>query len=67
MHLSPDVEYTNKNPTGSLFYLISVSQSGRNRPLGGDFNWQSGEKNKGPNRGAKQHKGGENALPLIDD
>jgi len=34
----------------------SVSQSGRNRPLGGDFDGQGGEKNKG----------GENAHLLIN-
>jgi len=42
-----------------------VSQSGRNRALGGDFEWQGGEKNKGGDREAKQHAGGENAQPLI--
>ena len=34
-------------------------------PLGGDFDGQGGEKNKGDD-GAKQHQGGENAQPLID-
>jgi len=49
----------------TLIYT-SVSQSWRNRPLDGDFERQGGEKNKGGDRGAKQHKGGENAQPLID-
>jgi len=43
-----------------LFY-ISGSQSGRNRPLWGDFEEQGSDKNKGSDLGAKQHKGGENA------
>jgi len=34
---------------------MSVSQRGRNRPLGGDFDGQGGD------------RGGENAQPLIDD
>jgi len=40
----------------------SGSQSGRSRPLGGDFEGQGGD------RGPKQHKGGKNAptRPLID-
>jgi len=37
-----------------LWAYFSVSQSGWNRPLGGDFDEQGG------NRGAKQRKGGEN-------
>jgi len=35
-------------------------------PPWGDFEWQGGDKSKGGNRGAKQHKGGENAQPIID-
>jgi len=43
-----------------LFYTVG-SQSGWNRPLGVDVEEQGGD------RGAKQHKGGENtqSLPLI--
>jgi len=37
-----------------------------NRPLGGDFDGQEGEKNKWGDRGAKKHKGGESAQRLID-
>jgi len=36
-------------------------------PPGGDFDGQVGEKNKGGDRGAKKHQGGENAQSLIDD
>jgi len=53
----------------SLFisYLqSSVSQSGRNRPLGGDFEGQGGEKIKGGDRAAKKHQGDENVQPLIE-
>jgi len=39
----------------------SGSQNGWNRSLGGDFERQEGEQSKGGDRGAKQHKGGENA------
>jgi len=35
-------------------------------PPWGDFEEQGGEKNKVGDRVAKQHKGGENAQPLID-
>ena len=41
-------------------FISVVLKSGRNRPLGGDFERQGGD------RGSKQHKGGENAQPLID-
>ena len=44
----------------------SGSRSGQNRPLGGDFEGQGDETNKGGDRGAKQHRGGENDQPLID-
>jgi len=46
----------------------SGSQSRRNRTLGGDFEGQGGEQNKGVNKWENQHKGNENAkpLPLID-
>jgi len=40
-----------------LKLLISGSQSRRIRRLGGDYDEQEGEKNKGGDRGAKQHKG----------
>jgi len=45
----------------------SDSQSGPNRPLWGDFEGQVGQRNKGGDRGAKQHKGRENALPLTEN
>ena len=35
-------------------------------PLGGDFEKQGGEKNKAGDKREKQHKGSENAQPLID-
>jgi len=44
----------------------SVSQTWWNHPLVGDFERQGGKKNKGGDRGPKQHKRGENAQPLID-
>jgi len=44
----------------------SGSQSGWNRPQGGDFERQGNEKVKEGGRGAKQHKVGEMAQPLID-
>jgi len=40
-----------------LKLFISGSQSRRIRRLGGDYDEQEGEKNKGGDRGAKQHKG----------
>jgi len=51
----------------ALLYNIG-SQSRRNRTLGGDFEGQGGEQNKGVNKWENQHKGNENAkpLPLID-
>jgi len=39
------------------FIYPSVSQSGRNRPLGVDFEGQGGEKTKGGNRGTKHTRG----------
>jgi len=36
---------------------MNVSQSGRNRPLGGDFDGQGGEKIKGAIGGRKNTKG----------
>jgi len=40
-----------------LFWISSVSQSGWNRPLGGDFDEQGGEKSKGAIGGQKNTKG----------
>jgi len=45
----------------------SGSQSGQNRPLGGDFPGQGSDKTNWGDRGqVKQHKGKESSKPLID-
>jgi len=50
----------------ALYSLVQWFSKWAEWPLGGDFDGQGGEKNKGVDRGAKQHKGGENAQSLID-
>jgi len=51
--------------SGNANVWTSGSQSGRNLPLGSDFEEQEGEQNKVDDRGAKQQKGGENAQLLF--
>jgi len=45
--------------TTCILFYTSGSQNGQNRPPRGNFEWQRDDK------GAKQHKGDENAQPLA--
>jgi len=58
--------FYSKQTFGKQSFNTVFSKWAESRFFVGDFEGQEGEETKGGDTGAKQHKGSENAQPLID-